>query len=329
VVFGVARTLATPALRSHPALAFLALNLALTLAYFSFFFATQIGFRFVLMCVPLLALLAAAGLAPLLSTARGRRFMAVVALAAVAENAMYLGNHLAFTSAAVWPKREVFRLLTNASVDWGQNDDKIAGWLRDAGLAQAAFNPVHALPGDDVFELNRLAGVGKVHQHEWLRGHATPRAHFGHTYLWFAVDEATYDRLLEEDRHLRAGPEDTGPCAGTLPAGTISDGTPAVFPPLSRTAGLVLCVTAPARMDVGLFDDEGTIVVGPAGQPLRDQPLVRAGQQSWYRLDRGTSALAAFWATGFRGHWRARGGTASLATRRVAVQRGVVDAAEE
>ncbi|PYQ54107.1 MAG: hypothetical protein DMF78_07260 [Acidobacteria bacterium] len=294
-LFGLARAAAAPGLRSHPAVVLLAANLALTLAYFSFLFTAQVGLRFVLMCVPLAALVAAAGLAPLVQTPRARRWLAVVALTAVAENALYVGNHLAFTSAAVWPKREVFRLLTNANVDWGQNDDKIAGWLEEAGLSAAPFDPLHALAGDNVFELNHLAGVGKFRQHQWLREHASPRAHFGHTHLWFRLDAAT-------------------------------DGAPAVFPELGRTDGIVLCLTAPTRLDLGLFGDEGTIVLGAADQPLRDQPLVRPGQQSWYRLDRGTSALAAFWATGFRGRWRVRGGEATLATRRVAVQRGTVEA---
>src|SRR5262249_14708078 len=57
-VYGVARAALTRALVSAPALAFLALNALVGLAYFSCFFAAQIGFRFVLMCVPLLALIA-------------------------------------------------------------------------------------------------------------------------------------------------------------------------------------------------------------------------------------------------------------------------------
>ena len=68
-----------------------------------------------------------------MATARGRVGVVVVALAALAENVPYLGNHLAFTNAAVWPKREAFRLLTNANIDWGQNDEKIAGWLAGEG----------------------------------------------------------------------------------------------------------------------------------------------------------------------------------------------------
>jgi dolichyl-phosphate-mannose-protein mannosyltransferase len=329
IVHGIARTVSTKTIATSPPLCYLALTVAVFLAYFSFFFTAQVGFRFVLMCVPLLALLAAAGLAPLAASRRVRALGVLVVLTATGENAAYLGNHLAFTNAAVWPKREAFRLVTNANIDWGQNDEKIAGWLAARGLA-ARRDPVHALPGDNVFDLNRLAGVGKFRQHLWLREHVSPRAHFGHTYLWFVVDPSTYDRMMEEDRHLRPSDAATGLCAEAAPAGAIADGGPAVMPELSRTQGLVLCVTASDRVDLGLRGDEGTIAVGPAGEPLRDQPLLRPGQETWYRLDPGTNALAAFWATGFRGRWalrtrgRAAGATVALATRRVAVDRGAI-----
>ena len=324
LVWGLGRVAVSGALWRQPALSYLGLNLALALAWFSLCFATQVGFRFVLMCVPMAALVAAAGLAPLVATRRGRVWLALVAAVSLAENAAYLGNHLAFTSAAVWPKREAFRLVTNSNIDWGQNDEKIGGWLADAGLGAAARDPVHALPGDDVFDLNQLAGVGKFRQHLWLREHLSPRAHFGHTYLWFTVDAALYERLLDEDRHLRTGPDEARLCEGATPSAPVADGAWAAIPELARTEALMLCVAVPARADLGLFADEGTIVLGPAREPLRDQPLMRPGQQSWYRLEPGTSALAVTWATAFRGHWALRGGPAALATRRVAVEAGTL-----
>jgi dolichyl-phosphate-mannose-protein mannosyltransferase len=322
-VFGSFRTAATGALWRHPALAYLALNLALNLAYFSFFFATQVGFRFVLMCLPLVALIAAAGLAPFAATARGRRWVVVAAVAALAESVPYLGNHLAFTNAAVWPKREAFRLLNNSNLDWGQNDEKIHGWLEQQGLA-AAVNPIHAVPGDNVFGLNILAGVGKFRQHLWLREHVTPVAHLGHTYLWFHVDPVTYERMLEEDRHLRPGSVDRRLCAGATAAGSIADGAPLVLPDLGRTEGRVLCFTAGSRLDVGLIAEQGSVVLGPGGQRLRDQALLREGEQTWYRLEPGTSALAVFATSGFRGRWALKGGPAALATRAVTVERGAI-----
>jgi len=284
-----------------------------------------VGLRFVLMCVPMLALIAGAGLAPLMATARGRLGVVVVALASMAESVPYLGNHLAFTNAAVWPKREAFRLLTNANIDWGQNDEKIAGWLEERGLRGAAFNPYHALPGENVFDLNYLAGVGRFRQHQWLRDHASPRAHLGHTHLLFSIDPATYERLLEESRHLRPSAEDTRRCADATPAGPLVDGAVVSLPDLGRTEGLILCVTTPSRLDLGLIAEAGSIVLGPAGQPLREQPGLGAGQQSWYRFEPGTSALAAFSSAGLRGRWALRGGAAVLSLRRVPVEKGRIE----
>jgi hypothetical protein len=65
-------------------------------------------------------------------------------------------------------------------------------------------------------------------------------------------------------------------------------------------------------------------VLGPGGERLREQPGMGPGQQSWYRLDPGTSALAAFSSSGLRARWAIRGGPAALATRRVPVERGLI-----
>src|SRR5262249_40125983 len=155
----------------------------------------------------------------------------------------------------------------------------------------------------------------------------SPRAHFGHTYLWFTVSPALWERLLDEDRHLRPTALDAQLCDGAAAPGPVVDGGTAVLPELSRTEGLVLCLTVagPRPGDVARVGEEGTVAIGASGQPLRDQPLLRPGQQSWFRVDPGTSALTAFWAAGFRGHWILRGGSVSLATRRIAVERGEVD----
>jgi len=236
----------------------------------------------------------------------------------------YLGNHLAFTNAAVWPKREAFRLLTNANIDWGQNDDKIAGWLEERGLGGAAFNPYHALSGENVFDLNYLAGVGRFRQHQWLREHVSPRAHLGHTFLWLSIDPATYERLLEESRHLRPSAVDARLCTGAAPLGPLVDGGAASLPDLGRTEGLILCLTTPSRIDLGLIAEAGSVVLGPGSQPLREQSQLGPGQQAWYRLEPGTSALAAFSSTGLRAHWALRGGAATLALRRIPVEKGLI-----
>ena len=69
---GYLRAIRTGILWRSPPLRFLAANLALPLVYFSLLFHAQIGYRFVLMCVPLGYIVAAAGLSTLSPRPRWR-----------------------------------------------------------------------------------------------------------------------------------------------------------------------------------------------------------------------------------------------------------------
>src|SRR5206468_13081942 len=76
----------------------------------------------------------------------------------------------------------------------------------------ARLEPVHLLPGRNVFELNTVAGVRDFEQHRWIREHLDPVRHFGHTHLLFEVDEATYSQFLEDTRRHRSTEEDEREC---------------------------------------------------------------------------------------------------------------------
>jgi hypothetical protein len=197
-VVGLVQAARRAALRNDPALRFLALNLAWQLAYFSLLFRAQIGYRFALMCVPLAWILAAAGLATLPARATHVAGGAVV-LAALLENATYWGNPLSFSNAAVWPKRDAYRLMADSNLDWGQNRDKIDGWLRQNGIDEARLDPALLLPGTNVLSVNVLTGVkGGFERQRWLRENAAPVRELGHTYLWFELDPALYQRYRDE-----------------------------------------------------------------------------------------------------------------------------------
>src|SRR6185295_6642550 len=106
-------------------------------------------------------------------------------LAAALELWPFAGNELAFTSPLVQPKARAFRYLTNSSIDWGQNDERIAAWV-DAERARrngqaVLFEPSHLRPGVNVIGLNSLAGGGSYNQHRWLREHKDPEGHFRYT----------------------------------------------------------------------------------------------------------------------------------------------------
>jgi hypothetical protein len=304
---GLVRAVLSAAARANPCLRLFAWNLLVNGLYFSLFFRAQIGYRYVLMTLPLLGALAGAGLATLRPTRAAQGLLLFVVASSIAEQAGYLGNPIAFTNVAVEPKRDVYRLMDNANVAWGQHRMQIESWLAADGLAQAHLDPVHILPGENVFELNLVTGVDGWERQRWLREHLRPVAHYGHTYLRFHVDEATFERYLDEARHLRPTAEGGALC-GDLPVAPASSGDLALGEGSSRRVWIV-CVEAPQRMDLGLAVDGGQVRWGRAEAPIAEWDALGPGQQSWYRLEPGRHAFAATGADWrFKGRFLAGGG---------------------
>jgi hypothetical protein len=291
LLLGIAQTARSRALWRDPALRFLALNLALTLAYFSFLFRAQIGYRFLLMCIPLACILAAVSL----QQPRWSPLLGAALALALLENAFYLGNPLSFSNAAVWPKRQVFRLITDANVEQGQNKDKIAGWLAEHGIKAARLDPVHVLPGTNVLSVTNVGGVYDFERFRWLREHFDPTDHFGHTYLRFEVPYEDFDRYLEEERTLAPLPVAGALCPETR--GEFSPQRQVAFeratPPEANAAWLG-CVDAPRGSDVGYRSVYGMIRIGRVLADGRcDAELIQHEQAVWYRLQPGRHALCA------------------------------------
>jgi hypothetical protein len=307
-----------------PPLLFLTLNLLLLLFYFGLVQRMQIGYRFVLMCLPLAWILAGAGLA----TLRGRRaalLAGLVAAVSLAEAAPYAGNPLSFTNALVWPKREAFRFVADSNLDWGQNRDKIDGWLAARGIPQARLDPVQLLPGPNVFSVNELAGVFDFERQRWAREHLAPQEHLGHTYLLLDVEPQDHDRYMDEARRLLPDPAAAALCAGET-GSPLAPGSPISFertrPPEARGAWLA-CVTTEAGADVGYRSLAGVIRVGRVAAGRCASDLLREEQVAWYRLAPGTHALCAIEVPNRRpqlpyhvqGNWIARGGRGALSLR--------------
>jgi 4-amino-4-deoxy-L-arabinose transferase-like glycosyltransferase len=308
-VFGLCRALGSAPARANPALRLFGLNVLIAGFYFSFLFRAQIGYRYVLMCLPLAYAIAAAGLATL---PRRRRWtglgLAVVAVS-MAENALYLGNPLAFTNAAVWPKKDVYRLMDNSNLSWGQNRMKIQGWLEERGLGDAHLDPVHILPGDDVFEVGFITGVDSADRERWVRENLRPEAQIGHTHLLYRVSPSQYARFLDEARRLPSSARDQALCSGASEASPLNDANPPRFGDKDHTAVWIACLRADSLADVGLSTQNGLVSWGPATLPRWEWERIAPGQIAWYRLEPGWHA---FGATGadwrFRGTWHVSGG---------------------
>lgn len=316
-------------LAGHPVARLLAFNLVLQLAYFSLVFRAQLGYRFVLMLVPLGYVLAAAGLA-YAGISRGRRWrLAVVAAVALLENAAYFGNPLAFTNAAVWPKRLAYRVVADSNIDWGQDRERIRARIARARAGHTILEPLHVLPGHNTLDLNVVAGVFDFERHRWLREHMAPGGHFGHTYLWYQVGNDAFDRFLDDTRRLRPEPWVTTPCPPDLPLEHQPPGARVGFTLHTQPRagdGWSVCVETRRGVDFGFRLRKGIVRFGrmDKGGGCAADTMVPE-QVSWFRLDPGRHALCvaeipnrrAWLPYAVEGTWLVRGRAAALGLRRL------------
>jgi hypothetical protein len=298
-------------------------TLLVHLGYFSFLFRTQVGYRFVLMCVPIAYLLAAAGLSTVASRRRTAIAAVIVVAVAILENGLYLGNPLSFTNAAVWPKRQAFRLMADSNLDWGQHDEAMERWHAGEGKGDH-LNPLHLLPGRDVFNVNEVAGVDDFERHRFLRENADPGGHIGHTHVWFDVSPALWNRFMDERRRMAPADTTAGACSADAPREDLSPRSPLhLFLPGRSAASrsFVACVSAPRGADLGLRARSGQVLLGPYRE---DAPcggeLVTGGHEAWHRLLPGTHALCVTEVPGldaalphpFDGEWLVANGDAGV-----------------
>jgi len=277
----------------------LAVSLLVNLSYLSFVFRYQIGYRYAFMCLPLVAILAGVGLARRL----GSRALCVGAFAVVATSAVeqlpFIGNAIAFSNVLVEPKRLAFRILGHDSnLDYGQHREHTANWLAASRWAGAPLNPIHPLPGTNVFSVSEL---GHPRHTYWL-ARVDPVAHLHHTALVFDVSPAQFEDYLESARNPEPRPEGADACRGTPTQALPLEGEVS-FP----DGDLTLCLVATRPTDLALTGLAGSAHFGPLAVPRRLWDAMLPGEQAWYRLRPGAHVFGVMRGHGFRGRWRSSG----------------------
>jgi hypothetical protein len=318
------------ALRRDGVARVLLMALALLLAYFSFGFKAQIGYRYAMPLLPLAWILAASGLAPLASRPAAVRAFALACAVALGEDLVYLGNPLSFTNAAVQPKRLVFRLIADSNVDWGQNREKIDAYLESHGIA-THLDPPHLLAGHNTLRLNALAGVWNFERYRFLREHADPRGHFLHTYLWFDVSDELYNEYMDAERRFAPSLRAPELCPPT-PTESLAAGDERAFSVREQPAKdttWIGCAAVRKDMDFGLRSEHGVIFVGHYGaDAVCVTDAIEPGQVLWYRLEPGLHAFClaeppnrrAQLPYAFAGRLLARGRRVELSLREASVE---------
>lgn len=218
-VSGVLQLFSTWLFKKNAALRFIFANFLFFLFYFSFLFHTQVGYRYALMCLPLLNIAAAIGLSSLNWSGVKNWILFPTILLPALEISYYTGNPLSFSNFLIQPKSKLYKVMADSNIDWAQNGNKFNELMQKAqiDLGQTHFNPVHILSGHNTFELNHLSGVFNFDQHRWVREHLQPGGQVGHTYIWFEVTPQQFEDFLNSERVLVRQPVSGTEC-GSLSA---------------------------------------------------------------------------------------------------------------
>ena len=190
--------------RSHafrqPGMKVLFFQWALYLAYFSLVFHAQLGYRYVLMLVPMTCLFLAVGMKDWWTKPRGAYAAIAIAVLSLAELMPYYGHALAFSNTFLLPKKDAFRVLADSNLYWNEYHAQIPKLLRERGM-QAAINPVHILPGKNAFDSIELSGLFlRPLQHRWVRENLQTSGHVKHVIFLYDVSDRDFSRFLDENR---------------------------------------------------------------------------------------------------------------------------------
>jgi hypothetical protein len=294
--------------RSHafrqPGLTAVLFQWALYFAYFSFVFRGQLGYRYILMLVPMTFLLLAVGMNDWWTRSRGAYVAATVAVLSLAELIPYYGHTLAFSNSFLLPKKDAYRVLADSNLYWNEYETQLAGLLAARG-ARGVINPFHILPGTNAIDGFHLS-VLWTYQHKWARDNLQTTGHVKHVVFLFDVSEQDFARFLDQTRRF-------APSAHA--ADCTEPGRSSMLVVSSRNEGWAqLCASAPGLADVSFRAVAGRAWVGHVGDDGRcDIVLVRMGQEIWFRLEPGRHGLCVGTDGGpLTGSWEVRRGTAAF-----------------
>jgi hypothetical protein len=293
----------------QPGMTLLFFQSALYLTYFSFFFRAQLGYRFVLMLVPITFVFLAVGLKDWWSRPKGAYAAAALALFSLAEVAPYFGHALAFSNSFLLPKKDAYRVLADSNLYWGEYHAQIPVLLHQHGT-RAIVNPSHILPGKNAIDSLELSGVRwSPLRHKWARENLQTSGHVEHVIFLYDVTQRDFGRFLDETRRRAPSGELSG-CTGPGAASIRVHG---------REAGVSqICVNAEELTDIALAVQSGTAHVVHAG---RDDPCnvytdaVEPGQELWLRLEPGTHRICVASYAEVSGIWTVRRGAATFQVR--------------
>lgn len=249
------------------------------LGYFSLLVKVQVGFRYVLMCLPFFYMMVAAILVNIVSSRKLAQLTLVVMVLALVELIPFWRNTISFSNALIYPKKFAYKVLADSNIDWGQNRLSVLQEIERRGVGSAAFDPIHILAGTNIITINHLVGVfWDFDRFRWLRDHLAPIAHIQHTALIFEVPPAEFISYLKEERAAKATLHNSN---STLLWKNLAK-LPLTIKPMSVSRQLIIKSTKSGL--IRIEGQRGKFNFGqPAGEVCKFESI-GANQEAWYYL---------------------------------------------
>ena len=164
--------------------------------YMNFFVPRNIGFRHVLMIMPLLFIFCG----NLFSEKSWKTlkvyqkaFTLFLILYLIISSLSYFPHYLSYFNEIVWDRKTSYQYLVDSNLDWGQNQYYWTEYKKKH--PDAILNPPKPISGRIVVTANELVGIFKPEKYKWLRDNFRPVGHIAYSYLIFNVSEEKLKNL--------------------------------------------------------------------------------------------------------------------------------------
>jgi hypothetical protein len=269
--------------------------------YFAFIFKTQIGYRFILFLLPIIAALSACGWSTIITKLSGR-IVALATLLLMLELLPYQGSMLSFSNILL-PAKQEYKYFADSNLSWGQNyarehaiGEKFA---KDHGKKIMVHrSPIHILPGYNIISVNDLTGVWfNFNRFKWLRENLEAKTVMLRTLYFYIVSPDDFRRYLRDERTLTSHASSLPHCENVE---VLRDGTQIK---LKGTDSIQhLCVEVSKVTNIRIRSLRGVSDFSPINSWGMCSPTkLYQGTESWFRMLPGIHAFCLDAAKEWRG----------------------------
>ncbi len=171
----------------------LLLPFGVVLAFFSLLAEPQLGIRYLLPGLPLLALYASASVAGSLLP-RLRLVVLALLLWFAGSSLSYMPHPMSYFNELIGRRIDAWRYLADSNLDWEDRTREIERYRAAHPERPLVLSPPEPQAGYVLVAANDLVGIRDPERYRWLRENFSPVEHVGYSYLLFRVAP---DRLRE------------------------------------------------------------------------------------------------------------------------------------